>query len=376
STAETQFELNMAKETLDMRRNDVEWAKGMMHPSASPPDTSVLRFMFSQVDKAQVEVNAAQVQHMAACAISAAEAAIITCINSAAATATASQNKQRSDEPPPTTRAPSKELLAYYPKLAYNKQGKAANGHSTNDSSSGSSSGSSIGSSSNSTLVSGPDSLPAACKGHASPGADSAVPEGLARLPDQIGRLHLDSDSSAACDPAVPRHKWLPLAGAFELGAAIGEGRSGAVYHGTYNGEPAAFKCCPADSNDRVDELAGEVAIYRRLESLQGTVVPRVYGHEPRVDAIDEQCPLAALQAAKEAWRKVHCLGVCHGDTCGEHILFEDDPDCPGALRPRLIDFAHGTVDPNADDIAVDLHSWDIELGQTGRPWVGHALAR
>ncbi|KAJ1727191.1 hypothetical protein LPJ61_004708, partial [Coemansia biformis] len=106
-----------------------------------------------------------------------------------------------------------------------------------------------------------------------------------------------------------------------------------------------------------------------------GMVVPRVYGHEPRVDAIDEQCPLAALQAAKEALRKVYRLGVCHGDARGENILFEDDPDCPGALRPRLIDFALGKLDPNVD-IVVDLHNWGIVLGRPGRPWVGHALAR
>ncbi|KAJ1718785.1 hypothetical protein LPJ61_006474, partial [Coemansia biformis] len=142
----------------------------------------------------------------------------------------------------------------------------------------------------------------------------------------------------------------------------------GIVYRGAHNGEPAAFKCCPADSNDTVDELAGDVANYRRLESLQGMVVPRVYDHEPRVDAIDEQCPLAARQAMKEARRMVHCLGVCHGYACGENILFENDLGCPGALRPRLIDFARGVADPDADDIAVDLHNWDIELGRPGRP--------
>ncbi|KAJ1727006.1 hypothetical protein LPJ61_004822 [Coemansia biformis] len=116
-----------AKETLGMYDDAVTHAKNRvlqiveMQNDILPQHEIILLYAFSQfvmamavANEAQAAVNTALAQHTMACAISAAENAVVTCIDSAAAAAAASQNEQQSDEPPPMTWVPSEmELPAY-----------------------------------------------------------------------------------------------------------------------------------------------------------------------------------------------------------------------------------------------------------------------
>ncbi|KAJ2769728.1 hypothetical protein IWQ56_002437, partial [Coemansia nantahalensis] len=133
-----------------------------------------------------------------------------------------------------------------------------------------------------------------------------------------------------------------------------------------------------------------EVDVYDRLVDIQGTGVPRLFGHgllvaddtpyavlvmelvvdciEPTVDedrnlAILHQCPLATRQAALALLDDIHRRGACHGDARAHNILFEQHPNRKDALHPRIIDFSLGMVDPNADDIRHDRDHWSEVLG-------------
>ncbi|KAJ2714417.1 hypothetical protein H4R19_001739, partial [Coemansia spiralis] len=202
-------------------------------------------------------------------------------------------------------------------------------------------------------------------------------------LPKAVRGLH----------PEWLRCGWAPLAASCSIGEQLGSGRSGVVCRGTFNGQPAALKCCPADSmvrhtvlpDLRAHELTGEVAAYARLQPLQGSAIPRLFGHglimvhgmpyavlalelvkdqirrvgdERRRNAIHRQCSLPVREAVVKALQAVHRLGACHRDARGHNVLFEDDPERPGELRGRLIDFSLGMVDPTDTDKAHDLARW------------------
>ncbi|KAJ2761176.1 hypothetical protein IWQ56_005314 [Coemansia nantahalensis] len=123
---------------------------------------------------------------------------------------------------------------------------------------------------------------------------------------------------------------------------------------------------------------------------MQGSRVPRVYGHgllvvrgipyavvamelvvdrirqangEDRGRAILRQCPLAIRKAALAVLEAVHRRGACHRDARPYNILFEDDPNDEGTLRPRMIDFSLGKVDPDDNDMDNDWDDWSEVLG-------------
>ncbi|KAJ2714444.1 hypothetical protein H4R19_001723 [Coemansia spiralis] len=189
----------------------------------------------------------------------------------------------------------------------------------------------------------------------------------------------------AGLDPAWRQCGWCLLTGICVIGASIGSGRSGVVCSGTYNGARAAFKCCLATEGEIASELTEEVSTYSRLLDIQGKGVPRLYGHgllvargtpyailimefvvdrirriggEDRDTAIIRQCLPAARKAAMEVLAAVHVRGACHGDARAQNILFEEDPDCEGTLRPRIIDFSLGKVDPEPEEITEDRRHW------------------
>ncbi|KAJ2806191.1 hypothetical protein H4R21_000972, partial [Coemansia helicoidea] len=79
---------------------------------------------------------------------------------------------------------------------------------------------------------------------------------------------------------------------------------------------------------------------------------------EPRRCAIRRQCSAAVREALLAVLREVHLLGVAHCDARGHNVLFEDNPERPGELRPRLIDFSLGKLGPTANEQARDVAQW------------------
>ncbi|KAJ2718683.1 hypothetical protein H4R23_004978, partial [Coemansia sp. Cherry 401B] len=68
------------------------------------------------------------------------------------------------------------------------------------------------------------------------------------------------------------------LNGSLTIGQMLGEGRSGTMHQGKYNGRPAALKISFADAAPEIfEEMRNEVAVYEQLADLQGTDIPQLY---------------------------------------------------------------------------------------------------
>ena len=157
----------------------------------------------------------------------------------------------------------------------------------------------------------------------------------------------------------------------------IAEGRVGRVFRKTIHGVDTVVKVlvlsCKRDELDGernvyptviLDELVREAEAYARLESLQGSVVPRFlchsssflgnihlfateYAGEPLSDD-GRILPIVAEQM-RCALRSVHQLGVAHGDVALKNFVFK-----PVSGEPVLLDF--GLCSFQND---MDAEEWD-----------------
>ncbi|KAJ1846692.1 hypothetical protein LPJ70_001910, partial [Coemansia sp. RSA 2708] len=83
---------------------------------------------------------------------------------------------------------------------------------------------------------------------------------------------------TAGAETADQLEGWKRLNGSLTIGQMLGEGRSGTVNRGKYNGRPAALKISFADAAPEiVEEMRNEVAVYEQLADLQGTDIPQLY---------------------------------------------------------------------------------------------------
>lgn len=136
----------------------------------------------------------------------------------------------------------------------------------------------------------------------------------------------------------------------------LGTGLHGPVKLGRYGRDPAAFKFADTCKQpEMVEMLQHEVAIYDRLSTLQGKVIPTLlaFGYwdyravyliatsvvqgEPPTTAMH-----AALPAAEQALKAIHALGVAHGDIRPDNILVEQQ----GVDEPKVwfLDFGRSHV--------------------------------
>ncbi|KAJ2496437.1 hypothetical protein GGH96_005833 [Coemansia sp. RSA 1972] len=192
-----------------------------------------------------------------------------------------------------------------------------------------------------------------------------------------------DNQSSFDCE-------WQPLRGSLGVGHVLGNGRSGEVFEGWFNGEHVALKCCPATAPlEILHELSNEVLVYEHLSDIQGSVMPRLFDHgllavegelflvlvlelikdeinptdRDRANDLIEQLTLDEKRAALDALRTMHGYGVCQGDPHDNNILFERTADDGSPLVPRIIDFAFAITRASDTDIADDMAGWTEVLG-------------
>ncbi|KAJ2298489.1 hypothetical protein IWW55_004455 [Coemansia sp. RSA 2706] len=177
---------------------------------------------------------------------------------------------------------------------------------------------------------------------------------------------------------------WKRLNGSLTIGQMLGEGRSGTVHRGKYNGRPAALKISFADAAPEiVEEMRNEVAVYEQLADLQGTDIPQLYdwgladidGFQCAVIVLEEltdvmfgipeddkaeRLSMAERERAICALSRLHDWGIVHGDPRMDNLLFvpaASTSKCP-RIRPVFIDF--GFAEANADDkmVAEDYEGW------------------
>ncbi|KAJ2310965.1 hypothetical protein IWW52_005264, partial [Coemansia sp. RSA 2704] len=139
---------------------------------------------------------------------------------------------------------------------------------------------------------------------------------------------------------------WKRLNGSLTIGQMLGEGRSGTMHQGKYNGRPAALKISFADAAPEIfEEMRNEVAVYEQLADLQGTDIPQLYdwgladidGFQCAVivleeltdvlSGISEECKAEYLSMAERecaicALSRLHDRDIVHGDPRMNNFLF------------------------------------------------------
>ncbi|KAJ2307791.1 hypothetical protein IWW52_005992 [Coemansia sp. RSA 2704] len=189
---------------------------------------------------------------------------------------------------------------------------------------------------------------------------------------------------TAGVETADQLESWKRLNGSLTIGQMLGEGRSGTVHRGKYNGRPAALKISFADAAPEiVEEMRNEVAVYEQLADLQGTDIPQLYdwgladidGFQCAVIVLEEltdvmfgipeddkaeRLSMAERERAICALSRLHDWGIVHGDPRMDNLLFvpaASTSKCP-RIRPVFIDF--GFAEANADDkmVTEDYEGW------------------
>lgn len=125
--------------------------------------------------------------------------------------------------------------------------------------------------------------------------------------------------------------------------------------------------------------LRNEAAVYGRLQSLQGSVVPRLVHHGPGVgdhgyflatEYLEGQplCPSikcqAVCDAALAALRAVHAVGVAHGDLRSSNFLVQGS-------RVWLIDFTHSVADADHGTFLMEEQLLQALCAPAGRTAAG-----
>lgn len=148
-------------------------------------------------------------------------------------------------------------------------------------------------------------------------------------------------------------------------GDTLAVGCNGPVFSGTCNGAPAIVKVFTWDA-DAHDAYRREVAAYRALARLQGSVVPEVLdygrmrfglryialrpveGGQP-LSSCEWPFPRAVAKAAVKALQTAHatCEGFVHGDVRLENMLLLRQGAAAGGGTPRcvLLDFEWSRTD-------------------------------
>lgn len=137
----------------------------------------------------------------------------------------------------------------------------------------------------------------------------------------------------------------------FELLQILGVGTTGRVLEANWRGQQVAVKCSDLSKRPKAErDLLNEVAIYRKLGSLQGLYLPRLLGSGYStinfVIILELVGPVARLQdlSADERWKivkglqAIHHAGVLHNDIRQGNIL---EHHCQHGRRGfRFVDFA------------------------------------
>ncbi|KAJ6482857.1 hypothetical protein C8R47DRAFT_1132915 [Mycena vitilis] len=160
--------------------------------------------------------------------------------------------------------------------------------------------------------------------------------------------LSFFSKKDVPCQPSAP---FLPLVPQHEIHITRTPsiGATGLVFQGTTDHSPLIIKAIPPGWSG-VSDLTNEANMYNVLVSLQGTVVPRFYGHFEGqgwsaivledcgtfVAGLDE-LSRAQRDTALDHARAIHGCGVMHNDLEPRNIVKTPS----GAIR--LIDFAFST---------------------------------
>ncbi|KAJ2297530.1 hypothetical protein IWW55_004760, partial [Coemansia sp. RSA 2706] len=151
---------------------------------------------------------------------------------------------------------------------------------------------------------------------------------------------------TAGAETADQLEGWKRLNGSLTIGQMLGEGRSGTMHQGKYNGRPAALKISFADAAPEIfEEMRNEVAVYEQLADLQGTDIPQLYdwgladidGFQCAVivleeltdvlSGISEECKAEYLSMAERecaicALSRLHDRDIVHGDPRMNNFLF------------------------------------------------------
>jgi len=148
--------------------------------------------------------------------------------------------------------------------------------------------------------------------------------------------------------------------------STLGAGQTGPVRLAWFLGTPCAVKMVDTSKDWELQRvLENEVEAYGLLSALQGDVIPVLEGcgfwKDENVffvatSLVDGDHPgsssRAGLPAAEEALRKIHALGLLHGDIKEENILLRNND---GAWKVWYLDLGLSRLSSSADDFAEEV---------------------
>jgi serine/threonine protein kinase len=151
-----------------------------------------------------------------------------------------------------------------------------------------------------------------------------------------------------------------------QLARLLGEGATGQVFQGLWLGQPAAIKLLSTRGWVPATSFMWEAKVYLRMQQLQGSCVPRLFGHGyanttscyflamtlaqgTPLDQLPQPLAPEVRAAAMRTLQQVHSLGVLHGDIRLDHLLLQQQDDESAAAEGRplviLIDFGRASID-------------------------------
>lgn len=159
------------------------------------------------------------------------------------------------------------------------------------------------------------------------------------------------------------------------LGRELGRGMSGSVREGLWQGQRVAIKMSSlAGGYGDVPILQREVAVYGVLASLQGDVIPVLVSwgwtwegaafflatsliEGASLNAVSgSAASLTKLQLGAEArLRRIHALGVAHGDISMENLVVERSPK--GEFRVVFLDLGMAHAPASAAEKSADTRA-------------------
>lgn len=120
-----------------------------------------------------------------------------------------------------------------------------------------------------------------------------------------------------------------------------------AVMRGTYGNEACIMKVMNVTTEEGCEQVATEIAVYRRLQDLQGNSIPKFLGYGNLCGVVDililEACGepdyCATVDVLKELLQQIHARGFLHGDVELRNVV------CHARRGHVLIDFGCSKVD-------------------------------